>query len=178
MGFGDIVCERLTTILGSSPQFMCGLALIMVFNRCVSMLMHKYRNLSLNIDETPKYDKRTLELHVHWHTELISGLVLTTIAVAGLEIMLGSFVENLVQSLSVGIGFGLKELMSDVVYGFLSMAQGHCSGRKVVVKDKEYDITCVHLTHVTLHSGNTTLVRRWTNYHDDLIIRDTKGHGE
>jgi len=95
-------------------------------------------------DKTPDpcclYANYTTQIMVQWHVAIISSIVMMAIFIVACELAVGDFTTTLIQSLSVGIGFGLRDSVEDAVYGILAMTQGYGTKYKfmhiVATKDK------------------------------------------
>ena len=161
MTIGNIIGSRISNVLETVLRFGCGIAVIGVATQIVSHVATSYRtwtkstrsDMKSKIEEfeassngtntKSKSKKSKKELHetittslmVQWHVEMLSSLVMLGIFIVACELAVGDFTENLVQSLSVGIGFGLKDLLADAVYGTMVMMQGY--GRVGMVVDTE-----------------------------------------
>ena len=152
MTIGNIIGSRISNVLETVLRFGCGIAVIGVATQMVSHVATSYRtwtkSLRSNMKEKIKdfeamlgprtedqnktttkkkqqHKSITTSLMVQWHVEMLSSLVMLGIFIVACELAVGDFTENLVQSLSVGIGFGLKDILADAVYGTMVMMQGY-----------------------------------------------------
>ena len=80
---------------------------------------------SKNPDPCCSYANYTTQIMVQWHVAIISSIVMMAIFIVACELAVGDFTTTLIQSLSVGIGFGLRDSVEDAVYGILAMTQGY-----------------------------------------------------
>ena len=149
MNIGTIIGARISNVLETVLRFGCGIAVIGVATQVVSHVARSYREMTSsrrdNVrDKIKKFEKEapkvphsviTTSLMVQWHVEILSSLVMLGIFIVACELAVGDFTESLIQSLSVGIGFGLKDILGDAVYGTMVMMQGYGKVGKVVSID-------------------------------------------
>ena len=146
MSIGLIIGSRISTVLETVLRFGCGVAMIGVAIQVVSHVAKSYRCLAnagrhqvleslkdLKPNSTA-YERKTYtaQVTVQWHVEILSALVMLGIFTVACELAVGDFTESLIQSLSVGIGFGLKEIMQDAVYGAMAIMQGYGAKNKIM----------------------------------------------
>ena len=197
MTIGTIIGARISNVLETVLRFGCGIAVIGVATQVVSHVARSYREMtSSRRDNVKNKIKRfedpasndvqhsdiTTSLMVQWHVEILSSLVMLGIFIVACELAVGDFTESLIQSLSVGIGFGLKDILGDAVYGTMVMMQGYGKVGKVVSIDAKeegqkaplnYRICQAHLTHVVLikeKSGDDPeyVVKTWSSFYNNL----------
>ena len=196
MTIGTIIGARISNVLETVLRFGCGIAVIGVATQVVSHVARSYREMTssrrdnvknkIKRFEDPKsndvpHSDITTSLMVQWHVEILSSLVMLGIFIVACELAVGDFTESLIQSLSVGIGFGLKDILGDAVYGTMVMMQGYGKVGKVVSIDAENEsqktfnhrICQAHLTHVVLikeDSGNDPeyVVKTWSSFYNNL----------
>lgn len=141
MSIGIIIGSRISNVLEAALRFGCGIAVIGVAIEVVTYVAHAYRTLADADKEKIKQslrdfhkDKQQLpsthkkyetQIMVQWHVAIISAVVLMAIFIVACELAVGDFTQSLIQSLSVGIGFGLRDLVEDALYGILAMTQGY-----------------------------------------------------
>lgn len=195
MTIGTIIGARISNVLETVLRFGCGIAVIGVATQIVSHIARAYRQMTLsrrenvrvkiqnfesNPAETP-HSKITTSLMVQWHVEILSSLVMLGIFIVACELAVGDFTESLIQSLSVGIGFGLKDILADATYGTMVMLQGYGKVGTVLnidtgaenKKKLEHRICQAHLTHVVLiqvnHKHNPEyVVKTWSSFYNNL----------
>ncbi len=143
MSIGIIIGSRISNVLEAALRFGCGIAVIGVAIEVVTYLAHAYRTLA-NADKekikenletlnatnekgnlTSAHKKYETQIMVQWHVAIISAVVMMAIFIVACELAVGDFTQSLIQSLSVGIGFGLRDLVEDALYGILAMTQGY-----------------------------------------------------
>ena len=126
-------------------------------------------------------------LMVQWHVEMLSALVMMGISVVACRLAVGGdYTADLIQSLSVGIGFGLRDIVNDALCGTLVMMQGYGKVGTVVNIDTDkstaeplkHRICQVHLTHVVLIEENDAqktdnakvvyIVKTWSSFYNKL----------
>tara|TARA_B100000424_G_scaffold270727_1_gene270910 strand:- start:1982 stop:2641 length:660 start_codon:yes stop_codon:yes gene_type:complete len=212
MTIGTIIGARISNVLETVLRFGCGIAVIGVATEVVSQVAHSYRKItSSKRDDVRKAIKEfeqpsqgsndntsearqpafehsdiTTSIMVQWHVEILSSLVMMGIFIVACELAVGDFTESLVQSLSVGIGFGLKDILADAVYGTMVMMQGYGKVGTVINIDTEkgdqkpsaHRICQAHLTHVVLIKVNDAqkdelheiqyTVKTWSNFYNNL----------
>mgnify|MGYP004153712439 CR=1 FL=1 len=143
MSIGIIIGSRISNVLEAALRFGCGIAVIGVAIEVVTYLAHAYRTLANADKEKIKKNLQTLntnaeesdlvithkkyetQIMVQWHVAIISAVVMMAIFIVACELAVGDFTQSLIQSLSVGIGFGLRDLVEDALYGILAMTQGY-----------------------------------------------------
>lgn len=224
MSIGIIIGSRVSSVLETVLRFGCGISVIGVAIELVTYIARSYRklagaekkdimeylkkkdnptdtpvNASASDSTTPNtsYDEYVTRITVQWHVEILSALVMMGIFIVACELAVGDFTASLVQSLSVGIGFGLKELMQDAVYGVLAMTQGYGYKEKFMhISDKPandstipsprgFRIYQAHLTHVVLRPCDTKstedtdsekavtyVVKRWTDFYNVMQFQE------
>ena len=143
MSIGIIIGSRISNVLEAALRFGCGIAVIGVAIEVVTYLAHAYRTLANADKEKIKKNLRNFlttndgtelakthrkyetQIMVQWHVAIISAVVMMAIFIVACELAVGDFTQSLIQSLSVGIGFGLRDLVEDALYGILAMTQGY-----------------------------------------------------
>ena len=141
MSIGIIIGSRISNVLEAALRFGCGIAVIGVAIEVVTYVAHAYRTLAdadkqkikLSLKDfhekekelTSTHKKYVTQIMVQWHVAIISAVVLMAIFIVACELAVGDFTQSLIQSLSVGIGFGLRDLVEDALYGILAMTQGY-----------------------------------------------------
>ena len=142
---GLVIGSRISSVLETVLRFGCGVAVIGVAIQVVSHVAKSYRTLAdagreevkdnleaLDRNNNAKRAEYHAQVNVQWHVEILSALVMMGIFIVACELAVGDFTESLIQSLSVGIGFGLKEIMQDAVYGAMAMMQGYGKKDKIM----------------------------------------------
>lgn len=210
MTIGTIIGARVSDVLKTVLRYSCGIAVLAVAIQLVSHLAVTYRTMtssrrldvkqnilmfeSVLRDNEKTSDTRKLwhkhiktSLMVQWHVEILAALVLLGIFVVACRLSVGSsYTAELVKSLSVGVGFGLRDLVFDALCGTLVMMQGYAKVGTVVNMDIQktdsdtsfkHRICQVHLTHVVLIPVDTSglqpadityVVKRWSEFYDNL----------
>ena len=197
MTIGTIIGARISNVLETVLRFGCGIAVVGVSIQVVSHMARSYRKMTLSRRDNVKKKIQNFEdgsndvrhadittsLMVQWHVEILSSLVMLGIFIVACELAVGDFTESLIQSLSVGIGFGLKDILGDAVYGTMVMMQGYGKVGTVVNIDNDtnaqdksppaYRICQAHLTHVVLiqvNSGENPefVVKTWSSFYNNL----------
>ena len=195
MTIGTIIGARISNVLETVLRFGCGIAVIGVATQVVSHVARLYREMTLSRRDNVKNKIRLFEnqppevphsdittsLMVQWHVEILSSLIMLGIFIVACELAVGDFTESLIQSLSVGIGFGLKDILGDAVYGTMVMMQGYGKVGTVVSIDTErkdntrlaHRICQAHLTHVVLIEENSNnnpeyVVKTWSSFYNNL----------
>ena len=203
MTIGTIIGARVSDVLKTVLRYSCGIVVLAVATQLVSYLAVSYRtmtssrrsNVKENIlaFESAQKNKRLKHKHiktslmVQWHVEILAALVMLGIFVVACRLSVGSnYAAELIKSLSVGVGFGLRDLVFDALCGTLVMMQGYAKVGTVVnmdVQKTEEDVSfrhriCqVHLTHVVLipvdagklsAADTTYVVKRWSEFYNNL----------
>ena len=203
MTIGTIIGARVSDVLKTVLRYSCGIAVLAVATQLVSYLAVAYRTMTssrrVNVKknilafETASKDKKLKHKHiktslmVQWHVEILAALVLLGIFIIACRLSVGSsYTAELVKSLSVGVGFGLRDLVFDALCGTLVMMQGYAKVGTVVNMDIQktnsdasfkHRICQVHLTHVVLIPVNTRglpaadityVVKRWSEFYNNL----------
>ena len=149
-------------------RFGCGVAVIGVAIQVVSRVAKSYRDLAdagrekvkqnliaLDADNVEKRAEYHGQVNVQWHVEILSSLVMMGIFIVACELAVGDFTESLIQSLSVGIGFGLKEIMQDAVYGAMAMMQGYGKKDKIMNIKPNNKTTVPDMTQTPVSSNKS-----------------------